>query len=216
MKCIERKYFYGAIICFVLYVSLSLTLEAEFIVKTNKVINNFCVSLLSGHEQSIEVLRDLTSFGSLTFFVLSSLLLLLSVFFYKSIRELVLHFSSLVAGSILCFLLKNLHRIPRPSLDKHFTKVVTLSFPSAHAFCSALIFSLIALFVCSNSRSYKFKFLWWSATILIILSIGLSRVSLGVHWMSDILGGWLLSGFIIMLHLIITKMMGKDSIQTKM
>jgi undecaprenyl-diphosphatase len=58
------------------------------------------------------------------------------------------------------------------------------SFPSGHALGAAVTFPLLGRL--TGRR------LWLAAGIAMALLIGLSRVFLGVHWLSDVLGGWLL------------------------
>jgi undecaprenyl-diphosphatase len=75
----------------------------------------------------------------------------------------------------------------RPDLEPHLVVVKTSSFPSGHA-ASSMIFCLsLALAFTAHSRR---RFAAAGAAILLSLAVGLSRVMLGVHWPSDVIGGW--------------------------
>src|SRR5205823_6990239 len=75
----------------------------------------------------------------------------------------------------------------RPDLEPHLVIVETHSFPSGHATSSMVFYVALALLLAGRSR-------WGheavAAAISLSLLIGISRVMLGVHWPSDVIGGW--------------------------
>lgn len=76
---------------------------------------------------------------------------------------------------------------PRPMLDPHLVLVKSSSFPSGHALSSMIFCTTMALALTAGTR--------WSrpaviGAVLLSLLIGTSRVMLGVHWPSDVIGGW--------------------------
>jgi undecaprenyl-diphosphatase len=74
----------------------------------------------------------------------------------------------------------------RPDLEPHLVLVKTWSFPSGHATSSMIFYLTLALAIAPVGWRRT------AATGAILLSflIGLSRVMLGVHWPSDVIGGW--------------------------
>ena len=75
----------------------------------------------------------------------------------------------------------------RPELEPHLVTVKTSSFPSGHATSSMVFFLTIALALTARSR---WRRLAVAGAILLSVLIGVSRVMLGVHWPSDVIGGW--------------------------
>jgi membrane-associated phospholipid phosphatase len=76
---------------------------------------------------------------------------------------------------------------PRPTLDPHLVVVKTWSFPSGHSASSMIFYLTLALALAPEGQ---WRRLAAAGAILLSLLIGLSRVMLGVHWPSDVIGGW--------------------------
>ena len=75
----------------------------------------------------------------------------------------------------------------RPDLEPHLVVVKTSSFPSGHATSSMIFYLTVALTLTVGTRWHRAAA---GAAILLSLLIGISRVMLGVHWPSDVIGGW--------------------------
>jgi len=75
----------------------------------------------------------------------------------------------------------------RPDLEPHLVVVQTWSFPSGHATSSTIFYLTLALALTRDSRWHRPAAF---GAILLSLLIGTSRVMLGVHWPSDVVGGW--------------------------
>jgi undecaprenyl-diphosphatase len=82
---------------------------------------------------------------------------------------------------------------PRPTADlvTVFAQESTASFPSGHAFFAVVVIGMLAyLIAIHQSRTWERRLTVGAASVL-ILWIGVARVYLGVHWPSDVIGGYL-------------------------
>jgi undecaprenyl-diphosphatase len=75
----------------------------------------------------------------------------------------------------------------RPEFEPHLVVVKTQSFPSGHATSSMIFYLTIALALTAGKPWHRAAV---AGAILLSLLIGTSRVMLGVHWPSDVVGGW--------------------------
>jgi undecaprenyl-diphosphatase len=91
-------------------------------------------------------------------------------------------------GSLIDTVVKNVVNRPRPDLPHPIAHAVGKSFPSGHAMSSTVIYGallLVLLPVVPRARRRHAI----GGTVLLVLAIAASRVALGVHYLSDVLGG---------------------------
>src|SRR3546814_9946479 len=90
-------------------------------------------------------------------------------------------------GRLLVELMKVIVDRDRPGVDQHLEAVHSVSFPSGHAANAMITYVAIALLVPVRQRNRAIAVgLGFAAA----LQVGWSRVALGVHWPSDVIGGW--------------------------
>ena len=83
---------------------------------------------------------------------------------------------------------------PRPEYGDIETLTLSLSFPSGHAAFAALFGGFLIYLVGRHCANPRRRYALTALLLLLILLIGLSRLYLGVHWPSDIIGGYLYGG----------------------
>ncbi len=93
-------------------------------------------------------------------------------------------------SAVSVFLIKQIFMRPRPLIQ--FIAEKGYSFPSGH--------SLIAVIIFGSFVYFFFKKVWgvWIYSLFCVLIVGLSRIYLNVHWFSDVIGGFLLGGIILL------------------
>jgi membrane protein DedA with SNARE-associated domain/membrane-associated phospholipid phosphatase len=104
--------------------------------------------------------------------------------FWKGYRKAAIHWLvAYVCTVIMTYALKYSTRVERP-VDIHNG----FSFPSAHVSTSLAVLGFLALLI---ARELPFKRRWLPYTVagILVVAIAFSRLYLGVHWFSDVLGG---------------------------
>jgi undecaprenyl-diphosphatase len=82
---------------------------------------------------------------------------------------------------------------PRPPAGVRLVSVSGWSFPSGHT-TQALAGWGVMVLVGSAGRSFRVRSALWTAVALIALMVGVSRIYLGAHWFTDVLGAYALAG----------------------
>lgn len=154
-------------------------------------ITNIVVS----HQPDIltNVMYVITNFGSPYVLLLGSAIL--CVYLYNKKKKDVLIFLTIFStGVVINFLLKEFFQRPRPDQFQLLTEY-GFSFPSGHAMNSFVFYSAVAYFILRSSKNIKLSFIASLVCAAIITAIGASRVYLGVHYLSDVLAGYI-AGFL--------------------
>jgi len=103
----------------------------------------------------------------------------------------------LVAGAVagpLVSAYKHLYARPRPPAATQLVAEPSYALPSGHSLSSMVVVGILAVVVTRMLHSALRRILTVSAAALVIATIGVSRLYLGVHWLTDVLAGWSLGG----------------------
>lgn len=125
--------------------------------------------------------------------VLAVLTILVGVWLARigSRRRLIAFAATMVLGGLLNVLLKSSAQRPRPGVFEHLVRASGYSFPSGHSMGSMLFFGSLAYVLAVTLEAHH---IWRAAAVVACLlcavAIGFSRVYLGVHYFSDVVGGF--------------------------
>jgi membrane-associated phospholipid phosphatase len=120
---------------------------------------------------------------------------------WRTIEQIILAMSGAVA---LNAILKWLVQRPRPVEIYAHTLPDSYSFPSGHAIFSFTFYLTIAAILTRSYLSKSARSVWAIAVVIVVL-IGASRITLGVHYISDVIGGYLVAAIWMLLILILNR-----------
>jgi undecaprenyl-diphosphatase len=87
----------------------------------------------------------------------------------------------------------------------HLRTVITASFPSGHAMESAIIYLTLGALLMRVVEGRVTKIYCMATAMFLTLIVGTSRVFLGVHYPTDVLGGWVLGFFWAAVTFLVTR-----------
>ena len=179
----------GSLIILVIWIILVLTNNIYWF---DDWIYNFFFFLKS--EGLTSVMKIITAFSNVKIMIGLSIISLFSLIWKR--KESLYMVGTLGCSTIINLILKNIFRRDRP-LHYRFIEESGFSFPSGHAMGSTAFYGSIIVMIKNSKIDKKLKYIINSLLGLLIFLIGISRIYLGVHYPSDIVGGWIV-GFILL------------------
>jgi undecaprenyl-diphosphatase len=134
---------------------------------------------------------EVTALGN--FATLTVIVLAVSVFLWLTHHKLSvgLLLLAVLGGNVVNGLLKGLFDRPRPTVVEWGTEVASASFPSGHSMGAFVAYASVAYLGGRLEPTPRLRWTTWGIAALLILAIGFSRMYLGVHYPSDVIGGYL-------------------------
>ncbi len=149
-----------------------------------KLVSTFLIS-----DFATPIAKFITNFGGAIFIIILTVVLFVLI---KNKKIGVSIISNLAIITVLNQLLKRIVQRPRPT-EFRIVEESGYSFPSGHSMVSMAFYGYLIYLI---YKYVKNKYLKWISIILLsilICSIGISRIYLGVHYTSDVLGGFFIS-----------------------
>lgn len=149
-----------------------------------KIISTFLIS-----DFTTPIAKFITNFGGAIFLIILTITLFILIKNKKIGLSIILN---LIVITGLNQILKYILQRPRPT-EYRLIEETGFSFPSGHSMVSMAFYGYLIYLI---YKYVKNKYVKWISIVLLsilICSIGISRIYLGVHYTSDVLGGFLVS-----------------------
>ncbi len=193
----NRTLLFCTAILFLCFITLSQFVRTELILPIDEAIATSIYSLEA--PALTEVMKAFSFVGSVVPVVIISFIFLFIFYMrYRSLSGIFVFLFASIASVSLNVILKNYFQRERPSLINLITET-GFSFPSGHSMASLSLYGAITYIFWTHLKNEKNRLILLIGTSVMILCIGFSRIYLGVHYPSDVVGGYLLSGALLSL-----------------
>lgn len=193
----DKKRYITSLVLLIFFIIIMILVITCNITTFDDNIYNLLYSLRSSSMDLI--MKTITQFGNTIPVIIITLVLMITL---TSRKEVFLIGSNTILTVGSNQILKHIICRPRPN---HLRLIVEngYSFPSGHAMISICLYGLLIYLVNKKIKNKLLKIILTILLIILILGIGISRIYVGVHYPSDVLGGYLLSLSILIFNITI-------------
>lgn len=186
-----------AILCLVIFITLTylVCIRKEFILDAT--VYDFISKFIS--DDLTKAVKFITFLGGATVVILITLITLIIL---KNKKIGLFMSVNLILITILQYILKPLIGRTRPT-GINLVNESSLSFPSGHSLTAMAFYGYIIYLIYKSKLKYKKLYIVLLG--ILILLIGLSRIYLGAHYTTDVLGGFTFSLFYLIIFIQLTK-----------
>lgn len=135
------------------------------------------------------IAKFITNFGGAIFLIVLTITLIILI---KNKKIGLSIFTNLAVITILNQILKRILQRPRPT-EYRIVEETGYSFPSGHSMVSMAFYGYLIYLIYKYVKNKYLKWMLITLLSFLIVSIGISRIYLGVHYTSDVIGGFLIS-----------------------
>lgn len=196
-KVLKKKRFYLLLLCLFLFLLIAILILKNGVLNIDTNSYDFFKKNLI-NESLTPYIKLFTNLGGALLLVLFTLII---TFFIKN-KKISL---AIILNLIIIFLinegLKIIFGRVRPDTINWLVNERGYSFPSGHSAVSMAYYGFLIYLVYTNFKNNKCKWLLIFILSFIILFIGFSRIYLGVHYLSDVLGGFIFSIFYLVIFI---------------
>lgn len=132
---------------------------------------------------------DITALGSFSVIALFSCVIVIFLLVHKDWKGLQYIVLITFGSTLLPGILKGFFLRERPDALARLTDVKSTSFPSGHSFGATVAYFSLAFLLSREIKEIKLEILYYSLAVIVVALVGTSRMYLGVHYPTDIVGG---------------------------
>ncbi len=180
-----------------LFIILAVITKLHIIKPIDDAVESFAIGIRN--EKLTSIMIYITNISRAYFLISISIILL---FLLKNKKHALLIIINLTCVFLTSQIFKRIIRRARPD-GENLIGAFGYSFPSGHAMVSLAYFTFILYLINKKVKSKTRRIILTVINYLLILSIGFSRIYLGVHYTSDVIAGFILSVAYMMIFLTI-------------
>jgi len=193
---LKKQLFIAFLISFVSligFIFLAILVSRDTIITFDSII----ISYVQGFEAPLltTIMKIFTFIGGTIPVIVLSLLSI--IFLYKVFKhrsELILLTAVILGANLLFISLKYMFHRARPDLHR-LAEASNYSFPSGHATMAFALYGVLTFLLWRHISTQLGRIITIILSVFMILTIGISRIYLGVHYPSDIFAGYFISAF---------------------
>jgi len=133
-------------------------------------------------------LRIATELGSTWWAICAAVLFGIFLLTRRQIYWLAVLWLSVFGGMILNLLLKSVFQRARPSFEVPILSLTGYSFPSGHTMAATVLYTVIGVYLVAHCKRFSARVVVVLSAVLLILVVAFSRIYLGAHYLTDVLG----------------------------
>lgn len=183
------------IVLSLLFIVLCILVKLDLLSNIDESVYKFITSNMN--DTTTNIYKVITFFGSTIFMVgLCVLLLVLFIIIKKNIYGYIIS-GTLIFSTIMNNVIKVIIRRERPIYM--IVRETTFSFPSGHTMASVSMYGILIYLINKSNMNKKLKIILSIILGMIPLMVATSRIYLGAHYFSDILGAIMLATIVLLI-----------------
>ena len=180
----------------------------ESIINIDKILASFIPTIRT--ESLTKIFTYITYFGTSQVVIAFLVAVIFILIINQKIRYTIPLLISTIGAFVLVYISKIAFHRPRPDIAIYYEP--SYSFPSGHATIAVALYGFVAYLIIHFLKSTKQKLNTLFFALIFILLIGISRIYLGEHYLSDVYSGYLLGTLWLIIGIAITKVLEEKNI----